>query len=386
MALNFNPSFFRRPIPTGNRMMPTDFGRNINLSGPPAPIIQPEPQQPDFVSEYDKITSNRPNRLAYQEAINQGPPQIERSKWARLGAALAAGAAGAGGADPTSATNLGISSYFMPQMRSDEKYRERVSNLERLAQFEESDVANKVRALEMQRGEYWKGREDKRQDEQLRLQRKTTDAQIANWEADNERQNWTTRTDPKTGIAYHHNLKTGVEKVIGQAALSSAEALEKELNEFIQKEIAKSPFEDARTEAANRQKMREIGAQGANALAVAREATARAEANQKAINARDAARVAARLRESAGKLKPGDIYGHVQLDIAQAISDEKLPASAAGYLKQENGVPVADAGFTGDAEIEKQLREFIGQSIARHRAGQAPGAASTVKKDPLGIR
>jgi len=368
-------------LPYGQNFQPFDYEQMFKPE-PPPPTPAP---QPDFVKQYEDITRNRPNRLAYQEAVTKGPETIERSKWAKLAAALAAGGTYLGTGDPVAGARLGTSVYQAPNVRAQERHAERVRGLGNLAQFEDSDIANKVRALEMQRGEFWKGKEDARQDEQLRLQRQTTEAQLQNWKEDNERQNWVTRTDPNTGIAMHHNVKTGVERPIGKVALTSQEALEKEIQKVIQTEIAKSPFEQATEARQNAQRMREIGAQGANSLAVAREGTQSREKIASDKLAADKDKVANKLRTDAAKRKPGDIYGMTQIDLAEAVTAGLLPPEAANYLKQnEAGTPIVEYPFMfgSDPELEAKVNAFVSQSLAKNKGGGGATPATAGRGGP----
>src|SRR6187401_709841 len=93
---------FQSRIPEGQRLV-NPFGLRGNLADTSRiqiPTAQPgnqPPQDIDFVKEYAKLNQMRPNRLAYQEELQQGPEQIQRGKWAKLGAMLAAGGSALGG-------------------------------------------------------------------------------------------------------------------------------------------------------------------------------------------------------------------------------------------------------------------------------------------------
>jgi len=150
---------FRNPfaLPTGD---PNSFGTNADMAFPEQQGTAPEATAPkgtpySLMDEYKKIASNRPNRLAYQQAVQEGSPVIDRGKWAKLGAAIAAGGSALGGMPADRASALGLSAYYEPQRKSDERYNEKVKGLGQLAQFEDSDVQEQIKMLEAERRDYY---------------------------------------------------------------------------------------------------------------------------------------------------------------------------------------------------------------------------------------
>lgn len=345
------------------------YGQGIQL--PTAPSVQsPQPPQdvpPDFVDQYRQLTSKRPNRLAYQQAIEGGPPQIERSKWARLGATLAGGLQGFATGDPASGFNLAQSSYYAPQQRSDINYREKVKGLGSLAEFEESDISNEIKALEMKQSDWYKQRENRRQDEATALAarqetraEKLTDIQIQNIKSEMDERGTDKWTNPLTGITYKRS-KNGTVTQIGQEELTPEQKIKFGAQEVTAKKGAEEPFAISASERARKQAV-EVANIGYDKSIDTANIRAKADSDK----------TAARLRADAAKRKPGDIYGMVQLEMAEAIEQRLLPPEAANYLSQsEGGVPISKYPnmFGSNDELEEKVRQFIGQSITRNKGG-----------------
>jgi hypothetical protein len=373
------PNRFIPPsLPVGGQIDPSRFGYNVNIPQPPTS------QQPsiNFADAYSRINANRPNRLAYQQAIEGGTPQIERSKWAKLGAMLTAGAAGAANPrDPGGSYNLAMSSYFAPQERANVEYEKKLRGLGQLAQFEESDKASEIQALESQQADWYRKREDERQTraseltgiEATRRGRESEEEAAARRRAE-ERANWLDITDPTDGNTYLVNRNTQERRLIGKTVLTSQEKINEAKDKLAAELKIKEPFEIAAdTRATNR------------ALAVAREGTTRATgvANIKAEATRQAA--AAKIREKAAQLpKADEVYKNMLLSMAVEIDQGRLPEDAAGYLKMVNGVPTADRGFFGFSEQSQQtedaVRKFIGSYLAGNRGGGSNTLAPNVQQ------
>jgi hypothetical protein len=374
--LNFNPGTRLAPYqPTNPFAM--RFGQNITLPNQ----VQPQEQPPDFMGEYSKLNANRPNRLAYQQAVEQGSPEIQRGKWAKLGAMLASGAAGlANPNDPGGAYALGRSAYMEPQMRADEEYKKKLQGLGNLAQFEESDKANEIKALEMKYNDFYRRREDLRQEAETKRQSeaetragKLTDAQIKNLQEDNERQKWLVSEDKADGYTYLIHRDTGEKRRVAKTALTTQEQINAARDKVTAESAAKEPY-DIRADARDT----------ARALAVAKETTSRATTIQDMKTKADAAKSAARLREKATSMKPDDVMKNIYLDMAVAIEKGELPPEAPGYLTTENGVPTADRGWTGDKDVEDKVKSFISKSIQGSRAGgSAKSEESKTTEQPL---
>jgi transcriptional regulator with XRE-family HTH domain len=318
--------------------------------------LPPEQPQVDFAKEYGKIQSNRPNRLAYQRAVEQGAPQIERGKWAKLGAAIAAGGAALGGTRAPDAANLGISAYMQPQERADINYDKRIKGLSQLAGIEQEDVAAAIKALEMQQSDYYKRREDIRQQQQEERAGKLTAAQIENIRDEMNLRGTDTWEDEKTGISYKRDRK-GTITTIGKTGLTTEEKAAAKGLETKATEKELEPGRRARDIADLTQAERV-----ANIAAGSREKVAQ-ENNQARIDI-----TVAKLRESAQRADPSKVAGTIMNDLADEIAAQRLPPEAAGYLKfDENGTPTADAGWFGSSTIEQQVREFIGKSITKSK-------------------
>ena len=347
--------------------MPVQSRVNIPPPGPTNPGVDPF----NFLKKYEELNANRPNRLAYQQAIEQGAPEIERSKWARLGAMLAAGGSALGGTRAPEAANFGISAYFQPQMRSDEKYKERVHGLGQLANMEESDLANKMKALEAERSEFWKGREDTRAERQegradtkLGYEGQTTaaqirasdanvrqsDAQVAHINKQIEDSNWVLQVNKNDGFSYLINKNDpSIQRKLTQTELTPEQEVKKIISEEEGREKARLPWRE--TEALKDIEIANIGADAS---------MDRTQAN---IDARKQLAVS-RLREAAGKLKPGDVAGNIYLSIANGIANDSLPEDAHSYLREKNGVLVADKGFTGSQATEDAINQVINSTIS----------------------
>lgn len=146
-----------------NDTTPPQSGIN-SLQPAPAPTPSDPTQAFDFPGEYAKLDKDRPKRLAYQQAVEQGPEEIKRGKWAMLGAAITAAGANLGGESPTNASKLALSAYYRPQTKADEDWKEKTAGLANLANMEDTDKTNSMRALELRYNDYYKRKESLRQD------------------------------------------------------------------------------------------------------------------------------------------------------------------------------------------------------------------------------
>jgi len=151
---------------------------------PQAPISRkaptPKPPDIDYPSAYAKIIDkqNRPNRLEYERMVKEGAPQIPQSRWARLGAALAGGGVTWATGDSARGYQLGMSALEGPQKRSDEAYDRKLKGFGELAQSEERDISEQIKALEFQQRNYLDQRADARADNADRRADIMTDAQL----------------------------------------------------------------------------------------------------------------------------------------------------------------------------------------------------------------
>lgn len=372
---------FNPPTPTPN---PNRFGFNFPIPPPVQPqqqqqmgMVPPQPQeQPfDFAAEYAKINANRPNRLAYQQSVEQGPPEIERSKWARLGAALAAGASGLGGAPADRAAQFGISSYYQPQYRSDERFEKKTKGLEKLAGMEETDIQNQIQNLEAQRRDYYDRENLALKKTDTKRQGDLTDLQMQNIRDEMDRRNLEEYTDPTTGIAFVKNMATGEIKQIGKKTQTPTEKAEAARLEEVAREGVLQP---GRERLANIQAA--TSKYNVDTTTMSREAIAKLKDQQDRDEAAD------RLRAKAGQMKPGDIGGNVLIDIANEVAAGRLPKDAASYLAEENGVLTAKAGYTGDPKTEAAVNAIITASINRSRSGGVSNAPAAGRSNPASGR
>lgn len=387
---NRNPLFYPSPIRpnVGNNLFPAPrFGFDTPL--PTEPVNQPPP---DFATEYGRINSARPNRLAYQQAVEQGSPEIKRGKWAKLGALITAGAAGAANPrDPGGAYNLAMSAYEEPQRRADEDYNKRLTGLGNLAQFEESDKANEIRALEARQSDYYRSEENKRQNAaEVRAkanearQEKLTDEQIANYRADNERQNWLPIEDKTDGNTYLYNRVTKEKRLVAKTDLTTAEQLNQYRDRLAAEYKIKEPYEIQKDLRERKTRMD-----------VATETTNRMREQQGEITKRtimkamaDAQKASMALKAKAAKLDPKSEYQQVFVDLTEAINQGLLPANAGSYIDvDDNGVITANKGWTGDKDTEDSIKELIANSINKSKAGLGGGGSnqSTINETPTNI-
>jgi len=336
---------------------------------PPIPGVNPQQgQQPvDFAAEYAKLNSNRPNRLAYQQSIEQGEPQIQRGKWAKLGAMLAAaGGSVTGGAQ--AGANLGLSSYYEPQRRATELHDKKQRGLGNLANMEEQDIANQIKALEAKQQDYYRNREDVRQQTELERQGTESTARLANIQDEMNRRDLVVYTDPKTGMTYRKNLKDQSVTEVGKGGLSTEEQVELAKQKADAEEKAKLP--GIRERIAGDKAVADIGY--------------RRGVDTANINANKARELAAnKARTSAKAMRPGDVYGNVLLDFAEEVGkeDSQLEPRMLDWIKpNEAGIPTVTGDWRSTTEQEDLVRKFIKQAIEKHRA--VPGAKPTTPATP----
>ena len=334
---------------------------------PPQPTPQPQGQPPvDFAGEYAKLNANRPNRLAYQQSINQGEPIIQRGKLAKLGALIAAagGSMGPGGAQ--AGMNLGLSAYQEPQRRATELFEKKQRGLGQMAQFEEQDIANQIKALEMKQSDYYKGREDVRQQTESERQGKLTESQLAHVAKQMEQLDLEEWVDKRTGIKYKKNLQTGKLTEIGKTELSPEEEATFAGSKAGAEATAREKSEKARHDADRAARSADVAAQIGG-----RESVANIQANK----ARELA--ANKAKALAKPMRPGDVYGNILLDFAEEVGKEDSPLEPRmlDWIKpNEAGIPTVTGDWRSTTEQEDKVRRFISEAIAKRRA--VPGAAA----------
>ena len=363
-----------------NRLSATFNQPQLAPQQPTQPDVQPEEDKPpDFMAEYQKLMGNRPNRLAYQEAIEQGPPQIKRGIGARIGSMIAAGGAALGGESASDAANLGISTYQMPQMRSDEYYKERVKNLAAGAGMEQQDVADQIKALEMRQSDYWKSKD-------YGLRKSETQAQIDNIHSEMNKRDTDEWTDPSTGIKWQRDSKGNLSQ-IGKVALTPQEKADEEGKVASAQAQGRLPaereLEGMRTKsAADIEAMR---AKSAKEIADANIA-GRADVADKAAKAKVEA-VKAKNRDIGNKaFKPGDVTKQLWNDLTDEFANNPDLAGedfhdyvdvAAGpggnsviTTKPERSIgPVTIGDNARTAGIKAIIRKTINDSLERSKAG-----------------
>lgn len=296
------------------------FGYNTPL--PTQPDNQSQPI--DFSAEYAKLAGNRPNRLAYQQAVEQGAPQINRGKWAKLGAALTAGASGLAGDSPANSYNLAMSSYQEPQRQSDEDYKQKLSGLERLSQFEDTDKSDAMKALEMKYNDYYKRREDTRQEDTAR-------ASIKNQQEDNDRANWHTIENKTDGNTYLYNMKTNEKRFVAKTGNTTQEDIDNAIAKAAGIAKAEEPY---KINADERDTERAVKTATISANAAKERNDATNQNRLDAITAREqatAARLQNKLDLEASKPNATEEYKRMVVNLRKALTDD---ASLAGYVKQ----------------------------------------------------
>lgn len=393
-----DPRIFNRNL-FGANLDPNNPPPNPNI--PPPTVNSPTDNGPgNFVDQLAKLNSSRPNRLAYQQAVEQGPPQIKRSNWARLGTALTSGAAALGGESVSDATKLGVSAYEAPQMRSDALYSKKIAGLANLAGMEDQDTQDKIKALEAQHSDWFKTQDLNLNRDRAKTEADFTKAQIENIHSEMDKRDSDDYTDPNSGIRWHRD-KDGTLTNFGKWALTPAEQADQAGKEEGAKAAAKSPFdlrlEDRRTAAANtlEDKRAASAKEIANIGATSRETVAdkNAAAKVAAINAR--------AQGILKQMKPGDISTQVFNDITQQFNSDpdlkgKDPLDYINFETEPGGrvtvtpKPEAKYGpFTihdsdEDKTVKNKVSKMITDSLAKSSApgGRGGGAIDNRKYLP----
>lgn len=370
------------PPPQTYQLPQDKFGVNNPLQ--PAPEA---PAPPDFASEYSKITGSRPNRLAYQQAVEQGAPEIRNSNWARLGAALAAGLTGAGNPrDPTGAYNLGMSALQEPQRRSDLKYQQKIKGLEQLSQFEDSDKALEIKALE-ERMQDWYNQQAERRAESGEKRAvsaegravsaedratKLNDIQIKHITQQMDKENTDRWTNPMDGITYERNPQ-GVIRQVGKEALTPAEKAAAAGEEEKSREAAREPGRKA-----------ERDAEYKKAIDVAREGTTRATTVQGMKSQAQLDAIRERNKKVTNSFKAGDTGKQIYIDLTNefATNPELVGEDLHDYIDIAEGPggnsiiqakpprtfgPITIPDSPATLGIKQMIRDAIAKSIANSK-------------------
>jgi hypothetical protein len=363
-------------IPVNQPNSDERFGQNVKLPEYKMPRYAPPP---DFGSEYDKINTKSANRLAYEQAIQEGAPEIPKSKWQRLGAALAGAGVSWGTKDPQQGLALTRSIFEVPQQRSDAEFERKTQGLGRLAQMDESDTDRQIRALEEKRRD-WYNQQDltlKREDSERAT--KLSEVQLKNIEDEMERRDLYRYTDPVTGVTYQKNLKTQKVTEVAKEQLSQAEKLEFDKKSAGAKQEGEWPWREKEIKAQSQARMNES----------AQEAKAR-ESLQAAKDKAAGDRMATRLEKAAASMKPGDKNAQANLEVAAAMrADPSLNLPGIVTFDEMGVVRVADDNKWTDSKEELAAKAVLRQIVAK-AVGKAAGGATdkggTKDNDPLGIR
>jgi len=228
----------------------------LSFQPPPVPPPSTAPQvaspQDDFVAKYNAAIGNRPNRLAYQSAVEAGQPEIERGKWAKLGAIIAAGATGFGQNDASAGYNLGMSAYNEPQRKSNEKWKQKMEGLGNLATMEDTDVSARTRALELENQNKQWGAEQKIRESQETRESARSAAETEGITLDNGLKGRVVHRDVKSGIDTVIDRNGKAVYVLGQSELTPDEQTQLETARAAGKSAAELPAELARIRAQGR--------------------------------------------------------------------------------------------------------------------------------------
>lgn len=400
----FNYNFGQRPV---NRFAPNyDFRSGIQpnpnqlgrmsatfeqpVTNQPGYLPDQQPhddQPPDFMSEYNKLMGSRPQRLAYQETVNKGPEQIKRSKWAMLGAALASGGAALGGTRAPEAAGLGISAYMQPQERADQDYKEKITRLGQSAGMEQSDIEDQLKALEYQQSDWYKRREDVRQQSQETRQGEESKAKIEELQTDK----WTDVNGNQWKQKKGDALPTFIGKV-GESPEEKVKYAGQQAGAIAGAQEQYKKSDDDRAEAA---RLREIDRSNAGAFKVATaQIEGRADVADKNNKARAAALKAKNDSIAAKGFKPGDTAKQVYNDLNNefATNPELAGEDFNDYIEIKEGPggnsligakpewsmgPVTVPDSIKTAAIKEAIRRAIARSIANSQAGKAGGGPAT---------
>jgi len=324
----------------------------------------------DFMGEYNKVAGNRPNRLAYQKAIEEGSPVVNRGKWAKFGAAFTAGASALGGAPADRAAKFGLDSYYAPQGRSDERFDKKVKGLGQLATMEDSDVSEKIKALETQRSDWYKGQENTRQntttdiakaaneraERQLKIEEAAgnlgidlSKAQLKKIEYELSHLGEAKLTDPVTGIVRVINDKGETLRTLGQENLS------------VQQEVDKAGATQAAIVDANKP---------------TRESAERI-AGIKAEGTKSAS--LSRLKNVFDNTPPNTTTGKLILAASQAVADNTLSSGAGDMIDLDDlGAPTVNRkwwqkdidGGKYYEDAEKEAKRFLAANLSRLGIGK----------------
>jgi len=391
---SYQPS---QALPYGqNQFDPPDYEQMFRPEPPPPTAPQPQQEQPsfNFPQEYEKILGQNPKRLAYQQALESGPEYINRGKWAKLGAGLAAAGTYLGSGDPVAGAKLGTSVYQAPNERRRDQWKDKVAGLGQSAQFEQADMANKIKALEAHRADYYDQQRAEREREQLQIQRDAearakleSTERIEGSKQEREKAQWMRVDDPTDGMAKLVNWRNPSEvKILGRTSETPKEESDREIADLKEKEkvleVGRKAGDNRR--AASTREVANIGAESGENVA-----STNKDAKIQAIRAKN--------DQVAKALKPGEVSQQVWVDLEREFSSDPVlrEIDLEDYVDISVGPdgnhvikPKAGGSFGGLVKdslatqaIKQKIANIIAQSIAKSQGGGAGG-----KKDSLGLR
>jgi len=197
------------PTPQTQTQPDEDFYRKL-LEGTKAPTPPPEPDPAfEYQKRYQDIAGRTPNRLAYQQAVQEGYPEIQRDKLSKALAIIGAVGGTWATKDPAASTRAAMEAYNAPQARASARYKEKLTGLENLATMEDKDIAGKIRALEFERGDFYDQQRLKLDRERSARETKSDERDIIGDEQERERRQIALdelklekKIDPHTGVEY----------------------------------------------------------------------------------------------------------------------------------------------------------------------------------------
>jgi hypothetical protein len=386
-------------MPFNNLFFPSmmDYFRRKNGMGmtpfnSDSPDDSVDPSQPDFASQWAKISGAHPNYDRLQQLVTQGAPVVQPTKMNRLGAILAAGSAGAD--NPIAGIEMGRRMLQDPQDRATQTYQSQVKNLGGLANMESDQMQKELESLKFNEDLYFKNQNAENEKKRLGYEGDRTTADVARSNAETEKMNWEPYTNTDTGMKEERNVKTGAIRTIGKVADTS----EEKLADFKKQEQAKIEVdrpEKIREEGVITQREKDLEASRAassltniNAGIEGRKSVA--DANNKA----KADRQAAALVGKAGKASASDKNKQVYLDLADAVSNNpKLSGlNLDDYITEDPTTHIIrvkpSGGFIGDGPediaIKEELKNILGTAYAKAGSGGKGGGPGT-KPPPSGF-
>jgi len=367
--------FSRKVIPPPPAKTRPGFKFNQLASPVPQQSLGPQvPPEMNFVDRYNQLLEDRPDRLAYREHALEGPPNIERGKWAKLGAILAGGLTGFGSNDAGAGMNLGLGAYYEPERKARESWEMQRANLGELAGMEDTDIQGRLGALEMENRNYWAGRSENRADEALAETKRSNIVGEGQTNRQINLQGLMPIENPTDGMTYLYNKETREMTPVGKTGLTTEEQLVARAKEITQELTLKEPYE---VKADNRR--------AGQAMAVAKIGAGSRE-NVAEIQA-NARREAQRMKLAQGANSENQITRAISTDLLASTANPQsnlYGVNLDDYIEiGENDIPrVRTAGgflsSKPDPMVVAEIRRIIDTAIGRGRTPVAPGTAPAV--------